>query len=216
MSSSRPRTTQKRKRRAPKQSRSLMTFNVIAVVVVAAMVVGAVGVAVFDGLLSRGDDSPLTVDTEQTDEVEQGYRDKIADNPNDVTAMSALANYLGNTGSVEESIQWYEKALAVTPDDTALRLDFASALASGAKQRDAELQYLKVIETEPDNAFALLGLARLYRSWSPPRLQDAVAYYQLAIDRAGESVVREVAQEELATITGTPVASPAASPSPSQ
>jgi tetratricopeptide (TPR) repeat protein len=193
-----------------------MTFNVVAVVVVAAMVVGAVGVAVFDGLLSRGDDTPLTVDTEQTDEVEQGYRDKIADNPNDVAAMSALANYLGNTGSVEESIQWYEKALGVTPDDMALRLDFASALASGAKQRDAELQYLKVIETEPDNAFALLGLARLYRSWSPRRLQDAVTYYELAIDRAGESVVRDVAQEELATMTGTPVASPAASPSPAQ
>ena len=189
-----------------------MTFNVIAIVVVAAMVVGAVGVAVFDGLLSTGEEKPLSVDPSETDEVEQGYRDQIADNPSDVAAMSALANYLGNTGNIEEAIQWYEKALVVTPNDMGLRLDFASALASGAKQRDAELQYLKVIEVEPNNAFALLGLARLYRSWSPPRLTDAVAYYQLAIDRAGESVVREVAQEELTLITGTPVASPGASP----
>jgi cytochrome c-type biogenesis protein CcmH/NrfG len=193
-----------------------MTFNVIAIVVVAAMVVGAVGVAVFDGLLSRGDDTPLTVDTEQIDEVEQGYRDKVAENPNDVAAILALANYLGNTGNVEESIHWYEEALALTPDDMALRLDFASALASGAKQRDAELQYLKVIETEPDNAFALLGLARLYRSWSPPRVQDAITYYQMAIDRAGVSVVRDEAQEDLAALTGTPIASPAASSSPVQ
>jgi tetratricopeptide (TPR) repeat protein len=172
-----------------------MTFNVVAILVVAAMVVGAVGVAVFYGLLSRGEDKPLTVDPGEPDEIEQGYRDQIAGNPNDVAAMAALANYLGNTGNVEESIQWYERALAVTPDDMALRLDFASALASGAKERDAELQYLKVIGAEPDNAFALLGLARLYRSWSPPRLDDAVAYYQLAIDRAGESVVRDVAQQ---------------------
>ena len=192
-----------------------MTFNVIAIVVVAAMVVGAVGVAVFDGLLSSGEDKPLTIDPSEVDEIEQGYRDQIADNPNDVAAMSALANYLGNIGNVEESIQWYEKALAVTPGDTALRLDFASALATGAKQRDAELQYLKVIEAEPDNAFALLGLARLYRSWAPPRLEDAITYYQLAIDRAGESVVRQVAEEELTILTGTPAASPVASPAAS-
>jgi tetratricopeptide (TPR) repeat protein len=189
-----------------------MTFNVVAIVVVAAMVVGAIGVAVFDGLLSRGQDQPLSIDPADTDEIEQRYRDQIADDPNDVAAMSALANYLGNTGNVEEAIQWYEQALTITPEDMDLRLDFASALASGAKVRDAELQYLKVIEAEPDNAFALLGLARLYRSWAPPRLEDAVSYYQLAIDRAGESVVREVAQEELTLITGTPVASPGASP----
>ena len=76
------------------------------------------------------------------------------------------------------------------------------------------MQYLRVIEAEPDNAFALLGLARLHRSWAPPRLADAISYYQLAVDRAGESVVRNVAAEELAQISGTPVASPAASPSP--
>ena len=189
-----------------------MTFNVVAIVVVLAMVVGAIGVAVFDGLLSTAEDKPLSVDPNEKDPVEQGYRDQIAKNPDDVAAMSALANYLGNTGNVEESIQWYERALGITPDDMALRLDFASALASGAKERDSELQYLKVIGAEPDNAFALLGLARLYRSWSPPRLQDAVTYYQKAIDSAGVSVVRDVAQEEMAAITGTPVASPASSP----
>jgi len=210
----RPRATQKRKRRAPKQSRSIMTFNVIAVVVVAALVFGAIGVAVFDDLLrgSGNEPKPLTVDPNQTDLVEQQYRDKIAADPNDVAAMSALANYLGNTGNTAEAITWYEKALTITPDDMSLRLDFASALASGGKQRDAELQYQKVIGAQPDNGFALLGLARLYRSWSPPRTQEAVMYYQLTIERAGDSVVRQVAQEELAELTGTPVASPAASP----
>ena len=191
-----------------------MTFNVIAVVVVAALVFGAIGVAVFDDIL-RGNGSeptPLTVDPNQTDPVEQQYRDQIAKDPNDVAAMSALANYLGNTGQTAEAITWYEKALGITPDDMSLRLDFASALAAGGKERDSELQYQKVIQAQPDNAYALLGLARLYRSWSPPRPEDAATYYQLTIDRAGDSVVRQVAQEELAELTGTPVASPAASP----
>ena len=210
----RPRTTQKRKRRAPKQSRWIMTFNVVAIVVVAAMVLGAIGVAVFDDLLrgSGNESKPLTVDPNETDPVEQQYRDQITRDPNDVAAMSALANYLGNTGNIEEAITWYEKALGITPEDMSLRLDFASALASGGKERDAELQYQKVIQAQPNNAFALLGLARLYRSWSPPRTSDAVAYYQLTIERAGDSVVRDIAQEELAALTGTPVASPAASP----
>jgi tetratricopeptide (TPR) repeat protein len=191
-----------------------MTFNVIAILVVLAMVVGAVGVAVFDGLLSSaGNDKPLTVDPSESDPVEQQYRDKIAKDPNDVAAMSALANYLGNTGKIEEAITWYEKALIITPDDMDLRLDFASALAAGGKLRDSELQYKKVVEAQPQNAFALLGLARLYRSWSPPRLTEAVTYYQQAVDVAGDSVVRDVAQEELSAITGTPVASPGASPS---
>jgi tetratricopeptide (TPR) repeat protein len=196
-----------------------MTFNVVAVVVVLAMVVGAIGVAVFDGLLQGGDsNTPRTVDPATSDPVEQQYRDQIAKDPNDVAAMSALANYLGNTGNIEEAITWYEKALQITPDDMDLRLDFASALASGGKMRDAELQYKKVTDAQPQNAFALLGLARLYRSWSPPRAGDAVTYYQLAIQQAGDSVVRDVAREELSQITGTPVASPGtsavASPSP--
>jgi predicted Zn-dependent protease len=194
-----------------------MTFNVIAVVVVAALVFGAIGVAVFDEFLrgSGSEPKPLSVDPNQTDPVEQQYRDQIAKDPNDVAAMSALANYLGNTGQTAEAITWYEKALTITPDDMSLRLDFASALASGGKERDAELQYQMVIEAEPNNAFALLGLARLYRSWSPPRVEDAVTYYQLTMERAGDSVVRDVAREELTALTGTPVASPSSSPAAS-
>jgi tetratricopeptide (TPR) repeat protein len=192
----------------------MMTFNVIAVVVVGALVFGAVGLAVFDDLLSGGGESSLTIDPAATDEIEQGYRDQVAANPNDAAAMSSLANYLGNNGNIGEAITWYEKALAITPDDMRLRLDFASALASGGKFPDAELQYQKVIAAEPENATALLGMARLYRSWSPPRPDDAVTYYQRTIATGSDSIVHQLAREELAQLTGTPAASPAASPTP--
>ncbi len=79
--------------------------------------------------------------------------------------------------------------------------------------RDAEVQYQRVIEAESGNALALLGLARLYRSWSPPRTDEAAATYQLAIEVGGDSVVATVAREELAELTGSePGASPVASP----
>ena len=190
----------------------MMTFNVIALVIVAALVFGTLGVIAVDSLLNRGDGT-IEVDPQQVDEVEQDYRDQIEADPNDVQAIAALANYLGNLGRMEEAIQLYERALALTPDDTTLRLDFASALAAGGKMRDSEVQFNRVIEVEPDNALALLGLARLYRSWSPPRLDEAAATYQLSIDRGGDSVVATVAREELAELTvGTPAASPQASP----
>ena len=81
-----------------------------------------------------------------------------------------------------------------------------------AKYPDAELQYQKVIEAEPDNAFAIARSGEALSKLVAPAHEDAVTYYRMAIDRAGESVVREVAQDELAQLTGTPVASPAATP----
>jgi hypothetical protein len=148
---------------------------------------------------------------ERLDEIEQGYLDQIEENPNDVQAMAALASYLGNVGKTAEAIQWYERALTISPSDMVLRLDFARALAEAGENPDAEVQYLKVIQAEPNNGLALLSLARLYRSWSPPRTQDAVTFYTLAIERTGDSVVAQVAAEELKELTGTtPVASPQA------
>jgi|tagenome__1003787_1003787.scaffolds.fasta_scaffold20853815_1 tetratricopeptide (TPR) repeat protein len=203
----------RRRKSNPGKSRSLMTFNVLAAIVVGALVFGTVGAAVIDELVSNSN-SDKTVDVSDPggDPIEQGYRDAVANNPNDVDAITALASYLGNVGKVDEAIQWYEKALTLTPDDMTLRLDFASALASGGKYKDAELQFQKVIDAQPDNGVALLGLARLYRSWSPPRTADAVTWYQATIERAADSVAHDLAVSELSQLTGTPVASPGSSP----
>ena len=193
-----------------------MTFNVIALMVVAALVFGTLGVIAVDEIMNGGGDETIVVDPQQDDPTEQEYRDRIEANPDDIDAIKALANYLGNLGQYDESVRWYEQVLGITPDDMEVRLDFASALSAAGKVRDAELQYQRVIEAEPDNALAILGLARLYRSWSPPRIEDAVVTYRLAIERGGESVVATVALEELTELTGgTPVASPRASPSAS-
>jgi tetratricopeptide (TPR) repeat protein len=190
-----------------------MTFNVMALVVVAALVFGTLGAIAINEIVNGGGDDTIEVDPERIDETEQDYRDQIEANPDDVRAIAALANYLGNLGRTDDAIQWYERALGITPDDVALRRDFASALASGGKMRDAELQYQRIIEAQPDDALSILALARLYRSWSPPRVDDAIATYQLAIERGGDSVVTTEAREELTELAGgSPVASPQASP----
>ena len=190
-----------------------MTFNVIALVVVAALVFGTLGAIAINEIVNGGGDDTIEVDPERIDETEQDYRDQIDDNPDDVRAIAALANYLGNLGRTDEAIQLYEQALGITPDDTELRQDFASALAAGGKMRDAELQYQRIVEAQPNDALAMLGLARLYRSWSPPRVDDAVSMYQLAIELGGDSVVTTLAREELTELTGgSPVVSPPPSP----
>ena len=149
------------------------------------------------------------------DEIEVGYRAAVAANPTDVNALVTLASYLSHTGNGEEAIQWYQKAIDQDPTNLTVRLDFATALSQLGKENDAEVQYQKVLTADPNNANALLGLARLYRSWSPPRTADSITYYQLAIVRAPGSVVHDLAIEELAELTGTPVASPIASPAAS-
>ncbi|HQY31999.1 MAG TPA: hypothetical protein PK691_11950, partial [Thermomicrobiales bacterium] len=78
--------------------------------------------------------------------------------------------------------------------------------------------YQKIIAADPNNGNALIGLARLYRSWSPPRNEDAITFFKLAIERAPDSAVHTLAQQELASMMATPVASPSVSPvaSPTQ
>lgn len=206
------RRTPPKRRKSAKQSKSMASFNVIAVIVVLALIVGGVGTAVIVELFDR-EPNEITVDQDQIDETEQGFRDRIADDPNDVAAIGALANYLDQTGNFQEAIQWYEKALMITPDDSEMRLYFASTLATHGKQLDAELQYMKLLEADPTDPALMLYLARLYRNWSPPRNEDAVTYYEMALEYApAESITRSFATEELAELTGTPVASPEASP----
>ncbi len=211
--SSKANSSKKRKRSSAKQPWYMRWFSVLAIVVVASLVFGTLGVAVFSDLFSGGDDDQtLSVDPDDVDPIEQGFLDDIEEDPNDFAAMAALGEYYNNAGQYDQAIRMYERALMIVPDDMAIRFSFANSLAAAAKQNDAELQYQKVIAAEPGNYTAVLRLARLYRNWSPPRIEDAAVLYQQVIDGGGDSLLVDLATEELAEMTGTPVASPQASP----
>ena len=205
-------------RRAPVQSRKRTTsrsqswFAVLALLTVAAMLIGAVGSAVVLDVFNDGDDV-IDVDdigAGEEDAVEEQYREDYAARPDDPETIATLANYLSLTGKGDEAITLYERALAITPDDTAMRLDFARALADGGSLRDAELQFTRVVEAEPQNGLALLELARLYRDWSPPRIDEAISTYQRVVATGEDSITVQLALEELAELG---VVAPAASPS---
>ncbi len=207
-------------RRAPVQSRRRTTsrsqswFSVLALLTVVAMLIGAVGSAVFLDLFDNGDDvlDAGEFDPSEEDEVEQQYREDLAARPDDPETIATLANYLSLTGKGDEAISLYERALAISPDNASMRLDFARALADGGSTRDAELQFNRVIEAEPENGLALLELARLYRDWSPPRTDESIATYQRVVATGQDSITVQIALEELAElgVIASPVASPIA------
>ncbi len=188
-----------------------LIFAVMALIVVFALIIGALGSIVVDQLTSDSGSNVDTITTEQSD-VEKEFRDAAQANPNDPEALKALANYLAQTGNVAEAITWYEKALALNPNDAVTRLAFADALAGGGKRADAELQYKKVFELQPSNPQAHFGLAELYRNWSPARTSDAIVEYQNTIQVGPDSYVAELAKQQLVALepgTPSPVASPA-------
>lgn len=214
--SSRKNPSTKRRKSTSKQPWYVRWFSVLAIVVVAALVFGTLGVAVFDDWFNGGDDEEtISVDPNAVDSTVQTYLDNIEKDPNDFASMSALGEYYNRMGQYDDAIRWYERALMIVPDDMDIRYSFATSLAAAGKQPDAELQFQKVIAAEPENYFAMLSLARLYRDWSPPRTDEAIALYRTVAESGIESVVVQLAQEELALLTGTPVASPAASPNAS-
>jgi tetratricopeptide (TPR) repeat protein len=188
-----------------------MIFAIFALITVFSLVVGLVGVAIIDELTQANNDDPIEVNDDDVDAYEQSLRDAAAANPDDPNTLKELANFLSNSGNLDEAIEWYEKALALNPNDAILRLAFADALKAGGKRLDAELQYQKTIEVQPNNPQAHFGLAELYQTWSPPRTDDAIAEYQKTIEVGGDSYVTELAAHQLAALTpGTP--SPVASP----
>lgn len=197
------------------QTRRERWFAVVALLTVAALVIGAVGSAVMlDLFQDDGDEDVIDVSGgDEDDPVEQEFREDLAARPDDPQAMATLANYLSQNGKDDEAKVLFEQALALAPDDSAIRLDFAGSLADAGSPRDAEVQYSKVIAAEPANGVALLGLARLYRDWSPPRTDEAIAEYQQVVAVAGDSILVQIANEELAELgVVVPAASPSASP----
>ena len=203
------RTTGPRRRR--RVSRSQIAATVLGLLVVCSLLAGTLGAAVFDLLgQTGGEESQSTLD--EATELEQSLRDRIVANPNDAASMAELANLLANGGEVTEAILWYEKALAAQPANTTIRLDFARSLAEGGKQRDAEVQFRRVLTDEPNNVEAHYYLGELYRSWQPPRADEAVSEYRRVVELRPDSYLAQRATEaliELGAATPGAVGTPA-------
>ncbi len=187
------------RRRLSRTDGAQIAFSILATLVVCSLVAGALGTAIFDQQGGAGDADPLEYQEPST-ELEDSLRATVAAHPEDVEATALLANLLANTGKVSEAIPLYERLLAANPDDTGRRLEFARVLADGEKHADAELQFAKVLEAEPHNVEALFYRAQLYRTWHPPRIEDAVAGYRDVMEIAPDQYLAQRAAEELAAL----------------
>jgi Tfp pilus assembly protein PilF len=137
----------------------------------------------------------------------------VARNPDDVDAVTMLANLLGQTGSIAKAIPLYERALELAPGDTSIRLDFASSLAGAGYLADAESQFRLVLEADPDNQTAHYYLAELYMQTDPPRLDEARQHYARAAEIDPTSFLAERAEIKLTELgSSSPVASPESTP----
>jgi len=204
----RPVDTVRRAGRRRRLNRPQLVFAALGALAVCSLLAAAIGSVVVDAVSEQDDDEALDVDL-ANDELLASYRATADANPNDPTALVALANYLANTGELDEAIEWYERALEIDAADWRTRLDFARDLADGGKRADAEVQFRWVVEAQPDDAEAHFYLAELYRGWQPARTAEAIADYRRVVELQPDSFYAQRAAQELAAL-GQPVATPAA------
>lgn len=194
------------KRRSSAASRNQRLFAILAIVIVFSLVATIVGPPLVD-YLTRQSDEEITLGDASDDPVEREYRARIESNPRDADALAGLANYLGNTGRVDEAIPLYERSLDLEPANWATRLAFARVLSNADKRLDAELQFGKVLAACPGSEQTLFSLGQLYANWAPPRTAEAIAAYQQVVITGPGTFVAERAAEELARLgSSSPVA----------
>jgi cytochrome c-type biogenesis protein CcmH/NrfG len=145
----------------------------------------------------------------------------VARNPDDVEALTLLANMLGNTGRINEAVPLYEKAVTLAPDDLGIRVDFARTLSGAGLNGDAEAQFRVVLERDPDSQAAHYYLAELLQQSDPPRTHEAIEHFRRVVEIDPTAFLAEKAQGKLTMLTagtpaasGTAMASPEATPTP--
>lgn len=204
------------KRRPIKLSRFQAIAAVATVLLVCALIGGVAGSIILDSWSDDdGNDSQEAV--VNSEDLLNELRQSAEANPSNAEAQAALANYLANTGSFDESIAYYEQAIELDPTNWVIRLDFAQALIDNGKPADAFFQLDRILEFDPQNAQAWFYRGQwLEATGEPDDLDDAIFAYQQVIRYDPDSFIAEQAASALAALgVATPVASPIAAPAAS-
>ncbi len=94
-----------------------------------------------------------------TSQAEIFYRQRMAKDPGDVSALAALARFTANPQHCMESIEYCRKALDISPDDISVELALARSLALCQQYAEAAVRYRRYLEGNPksEDAFFELG-----------------------------------------------------------
>jgi len=172
------------------------------------IVVGGISVLLLLGLLgdavvqcstpSLSSEEPLTIEITVTPGGEEArLRQRLTEDPQDVGALTALADLLANTGRGAEAIDLYEQAIRLRPDDPALRLALGRTLLLYRYYADAELQLQWAHDLDPDDPAPLYFLGQLYEARSPPDIERARTLYEQAVRIAPDSPYGRLAEQRL-------------------
>jgi cytochrome c-type biogenesis protein CcmH/NrfG len=135
---------------------------------------------------------------------EARMQERLRQNPEDTDAMVILADLYANTGRGSEAIQRYEQAIQRRPDDASLRVNFGSVLQRYSYNTDAEIQFEKARQLEPTDPEPAYLLGLLYAQSQTPRLDEARAMFQAAIDVAPDSIYAQRSRDQLQQLDEKP------------
>lgn len=87
---------------------------------------------------------------------------RLRDNPQDVEALSKMANLSYDRQVFSRAVDFYRRYLALKPEDLNARIKYAIALGSAGNSDEAIAEYQDIIAKEPDNIAAYIELAALF------------------------------------------------------
>lgn len=193
---------------APRNKVSVLSIA-FAIAMAFFLVIGMVAVALPQFIGGGGGNGPEAPDVEEPPSIqeqgegeEQELRDRIDEDPNDISARSQLAVLLANSGRLEEAIPHYEEVLNERPDDVELRLSFAQALERQGYTLDAEIQLERVLEDDAENAEAIFLLAEIKEQDADVPDEESTELYERVIEIEPDSYYAEMARDRLGETEG--------------
>ncbi len=92
------------------------------------------------------------------------FRDKMSENPDDVTLMADYAKYCASRAWYDESLKYYKKALKTKKNDKALWVNVGAINMRMGKQSAAISAFKKAIRIDSNYAIAHYNLGAIYDS----------------------------------------------------
>ena len=107
------------------------------------------------------------------------WKDAVATQPNDPTALYNMCVLLAKEGRTAEAIEDYRKALAIKPDYAEARFNLGNALLKLGKTQAALDEYQRAVELQPDLVEAQSNLGILLLTLHRP--EEATAHFEEAV-----------------------------------
>ena len=92
------------------------------------------------------------------------YRTILAEDPNNLAAITALGNAYFNNGQWSEAITMYERALLINPKDADVRTDLGTAYRNIGMTDRALAEYRTALEHDPGHLTARYNTGVVYAS----------------------------------------------------